>query len=201
MLTESGTAEVLPERDYAKILTIETAPEGLDPEVILLSHNLIIEYGLSLIPHLKDLLRAAVLVYGNEESLDVSAQVFAAGGIGYFVLTSPPHYLINAVSLAEKGKLWGPREAIELMARRAVPNIPQHETAPTADFSDDEVQLLTFLHEGLSNKEMALRLGVAEVTIKARLTKLYKKFGVNSRLQLLSAAIKRGLLDRPAATG
>ena len=60
--------------------------------------------------------------------------------------------------------------------------------------NDEEMALLRMLLEGLANKEMAQRLGVAEVTIKARLNKLYKSFGVSTRLQLLSAAIRQGIL-------
>jgi DNA-binding NarL/FixJ family response regulator len=43
-------------------------------------------------------------------------------------------------------------------------------------------------------KEIAQRLGLAEVTIKSRLTRLYKRFGVSTRLQLLSSAIDKGLV-------
>jgi LuxR family maltose regulon positive regulatory protein len=59
---------------------------------------------------------------------------------------------------------------------------------------EDDLTLLQYLHEGLSNKEIASRLQVAEVTVKAKFGKLYKRFGVNMRLQLLAAAMKQGLV-------
>ena len=62
------------------------------------------------------------------------------------------------------------------------------------DLSGDELMMLRFLQEGLSNKEIGVRLGIAEVTVKARFGRLYRRFGVTSRLQLLSAAIKQGFL-------
>ena len=60
--------------------------------------------------------------------------------------------------------------------------------------TDEERALLGFLNEGLANKEIAARLNLAEVTIKSRLGRLYKRFGVNTRLQLLSAALKQGVI-------
>lgn len=60
--------------------------------------------------------------------------------------------------------------------------------------SPDDLMLLRYLHDGLANKEIAVRLHIAEVTVKARLGRLYKKFSVNTRLQLLAAAIRAGLV-------
>ncbi|HEU4522324.1 MAG TPA: LuxR C-terminal-related transcriptional regulator, partial [Thermoanaerobaculia bacterium] len=55
-------------------------------------------------------------------------------------------------------------------------------------------KLLSLLNEGLSNKEIGQRLGLAEATIKSRFNRLYKKFQVATRLQLLTAAIREGLI-------
>lgn len=58
----------------------------------------------------------------------------------------------------------------------------------------DDRTLLELLNEGLSNKEIGQRLGLAEPTVKARFNRLYKRFGVATRLQLLSTAISRGFV-------
>jgi DNA-binding NarL/FixJ family response regulator len=49
------------------------------------------------------------------------------------------------------------------------------------------VQSLLSAH---SNKDIARELGISEQSVKNRLTILYKKFGVNSRLQLMRAFLK-----------
>ena len=54
---------------------------------------------------------------------------------------------------------------------------------------------MRLLHDGLSNKEIGHRLGLAEATIKARMNRLYRRFGVKTRLQLLAAAIRRGAIE------
>lgn len=112
-------------------------------------------------------------------------QVSVAGGAGFYSLAAPAHYLAKAVTLVANGKVWGPREAVAMMASRS---------AVDQQLPEDDLTLLQYLHEGLSNKEIASRLQVAEVTVKAKFGKLYKRFGVNTRLQLLAAAMKQGLV-------
>ena len=82
-----------------------------------------------------------------------------------------------------------------MMAQRVIERSEQvPRSVDVNEFSADDLLVLRYLHEGLSNKEIAARLHVAEVTVKARLGRLYRRFGVNTRLQLLSAAIREGLV-------
>lgn len=195
VLKEAGEIFIIGERDFSRILTCEIAPEGLDPDVCVIAHRLIIEYGLAVIPHVKDIFEGVpVLVHGDYESLTASAEIMAVGASGFFSLDAPPGYLARAVTVVANGKMWGPREAVAMMAQRVIERGDSEKKVGANDFSPDELLILRFLHEGLSNKEIASRLQVAEVTVKTRLGRLYKKFGVNTRLQLLSAAIREGLV-------
>jgi two-component system response regulator DevR len=62
--------------------------------------------------------------------------------------------------------------------------------------SSPELTLLEMLYEGLTNKEMAQRLQLAEITVKSRLARLCRRFGVRTRVQMLSIAIRRDLIRR-----
>ena len=195
VLEDAGDITVVGERDFSRILTRETPPEGIDPDICVIAHRLIVEYGLAVIPHVKEIFGGVpVLVHGDHESLHASAEIMAVGAAGYFTLDSPPGYLPRAVTVVAHGKMWGPREAVALMAQRVIERKESDPSVDAKDFSADELLMLRYLHEGLSNKEIASRLHVAEVTVKTRLGRLYKKFGVNTRLQLLSAAIREGLV-------
>ncbi len=196
VLEDSGEIVVIGERDFSRILTADHPPDDLAPAVCVVSHRLIVEYGLAIIPQLKDLFSGApVLVYGDPDSLQVSAEILAVGASGYFHLAVPPGYFRRAVSVVAKGKMWGPREAVALMAQRVIERAERTgKRIESSEFSADDLMVLRYLHDGLSNKEIANRLHVAEVTVKARLSRLYRRFGVNTRLQLLSAAIREGLV-------
>jgi RNA polymerase sigma factor (sigma-70 family) len=62
---------------------------------------------------------------------------------------------------------------------------------PFSELSDRQQQVITLLCDGLSNREIANKLGVTEGTIKGHLHTIYGKLGVRSRSELLSALAGR----------
>lgn len=60
--------------------------------------------------------------------------------------------------------------------------------------SERELEVLTLLAEGLSNREIAARLVVAETTVKKHITHLFDKLDVTSRTQALARARALGIL-------
>ena len=60
--------------------------------------------------------------------------------------------------------------------------------------SKRQKQLLIMLDEGLSNREIAERLGISEHTVKVHLWRLFRRLGVKSRTQTLHYARVNGLL-------
>ena len=116
--------------------------------------------------------------------------MLAVGARGYFLMSSPANYLYKAFEVIREGRIWAPREAVALLANGSK---AEETSEPAVAF--DERSVLHLLYEGLSNKEIANRFGLAEVTIKARMSRLYRKYGVKTRVQLLAAAVKRGLVN------
>ena len=62
--------------------------------------------------------------------------------------------------------------------------------------SKRQKQLLIMLDEGLSNREIAERLGISEHTVKVHLWRLFRRLGVKSRTQTLHFARRHGLLTQ-----
>jgi LuxR family transcriptional regulator, maltose regulon positive regulatory protein len=65
---------------------------------------------------------------------------------------------------------------------------------PMQPLSDREKEMLIFLANGVSNKEMAQKLFVSENTVKFHLKNVYSKLGVVNRLQAINAARQLGLI-------
>ncbi|PPE74352.1 LuxR family transcriptional regulator [Solimonas fluminis] len=65
---------------------------------------------------------------------------------------------------------------------------------PLEPLTDREKQILVYLANGVSNKEMARRIFVSENTVKFHLKNIYSKLAVASRLQAINAARQMGLL-------
>jgi two-component system, NarL family, response regulator LiaR len=131
---------------------------------------------------------ARILVHGELEDPAAIAEFLAQGADGYFTLSLGEEKLIKAISVIARGSVWLPNRAVNSI----VEQLRSGETPST--LSAKEHALLRMLVDGLSNKEMASELGVAEITVKTRLSRLYRRFGVRTRVQLLSHAIRHGLV-------
>jgi DNA-binding NarL/FixJ family response regulator len=61
--------------------------------------------------------------------------------------------------------------------------------------SKRQKQMIAMLDQGLSNRDIAQRVGISEHTVKVHLWRLFKRLGINSRTQALRIARLHGLLD------
>lgn len=185
---------VVGDRDFTKVLALKRTPPDLDPEVVMLARILVAGPKIPLLARIKQLFpRAHVLVHGYDAHTGRIGDFLAAGATGYFLLSSNPKDLILALRHVAKGLIWGPAEAVTLMVNRLRKNNADGMD-PVKFVTPHETALLKLLKDGLSNKEIASTLGLAEVTVKSRLTKLYKRFNIRTRLQLLSYAMKQDLI-------
>ena len=101
-----------------------------------------------------------------------------AGAVGYLLKGSDPEEIIEALrSTAAGGSPLDPQAAKVLLgARRRAPE-------PGADLTERESQVLRLVSDGLSNKQIALRLGITEGTVKAHLGSVFQRIGVTDRTQ------------------
>jgi DNA-binding NarL/FixJ family response regulator len=58
-----------------------------------------------------------------------------------------------------------------------------------------ELEVLTRVAGGETNRGIARNLGITERTVKAHLTHIYRKLGVDSRASAVAHALREGLLD------
>lgn len=109
------------------------------------------------------------------------------GASGYIPKTLGVEIMRNAIREVLEGGLWTPpdvdlaagsdAEIDELMVRMAT-------------LTPQQVRVLMMLSEGLLNKQIAYQLGVSEATVKAHVSAILQKLGVESRTQAVIAAAK-----------
>jgi DNA-binding NarL/FixJ family response regulator len=134
--------------------------------------------------------RARILAFGSIESDLVAAALFSAGAHGCFRLSLGAERLVEAVRHVAAGKIWGSREAL-------IAAVHRNGRHSSEDFGleADDFRLLSLLEAGMTNKEIGQRLGFAESTVKSKFNRLYKRFGVGSRVELLTTAMRKGILS------
>lgn len=185
--------EVIGEADcYAQALARIPA---LRPDVAVLDVRLPdgngIELCRELLGHLSDL-RCLILTSFTDEQAMLDA--ILAGANGYVVKDIKGLELIGAIRAVGVGKsLLDNRAAATLMARLRAE--AEDHTGPLASLTDRERTLLALLGEGLTNRQIADRMCLAEKTVKNYVSRLLAKLGVERRTQ---AAVMASKLKVPA---
>ena len=133
-----------------------------------------------------------------------SQQALSAGARGVLTRGAAPSDLLQAVRVVHEGGMWAPRrvmaQCIERLSGGAPPSRPDLEAPLAQQLSSREREVFRHAATGLSNKELADRLAISRGTVKAHLTQIFQKLGVNGRSQL--AAVYHGVhpaFRRPAA--
>jgi len=113
-----------------------------------------------------------------------------AGARGYLLKDSGRQALFDTIRAAARGESLLPSTIVDMVvAQLAAP-----QTAPGGDLSGREEQVLAMLTQGAANKEIALQLNISERTVKAHVTSIFNKLGVNSRTEAAVMAVRQGLL-------
>lgn len=68
------------------------------------------------------------------------------------------------------------------------------ETVKTPDhtLSPREIEVLTLAARGLTNKEIAYRLGISDRTVQFHMNSIFNKTGTNSRTEVVALAVRNG---------
>jgi len=100
-----------------------------------------------------------------------------AGAVGYLLKDAEPDELLRGIAAAARGESpLAPKAAKAVLTARA-------ESRPAAELTAREQEVLGLLAEGLANKQIARRLGIAEKTVKTHLTSVFQSIGVTDRTQ------------------
>ena len=112
------------------------------------------------------------------------------GASGIFLKHNSPVTLAKAIRLVASGEMWMDQRVIHLMAD----GIHRREGVGFQKvLTEREQQVLRGIFEGLTNKEIAARLGVSESAVKATLQQLFQKTRVRTRSQLVRIALESSL--------
>ena len=132
-----------------------------------------------------------VIVVSANEDPTVIRRCMDFGASGFIPKTTRLDQMREAIRTVIEGGTWVPpdseggavdKETAELMRR-------------LASLTPQQVRVLMMLSEGLLNKQIAYELSVSEATIKAHVSAILQKLGVDSRTQavIASAKIDQGL--------
>jgi len=115
---------------------------------------------------------------------DVLLEAIRLGARGVVLKETAPQYLVNCVREVHAGRQWYEQRAlVDAMERFVRRQVASKEM--TSVLSRREVDVVRAVAQGLRNRDIAERLGIAEGTVKLHLHTIYTKLGVDGRTALI----------------
>jgi NarL family two-component system response regulator LiaR len=134
---------------------------------------------------------ARILVLTSFAADDKVFPAVKAGALGYLLKDSSPEQLLEAIRQVHRGE-----PSLEpAIARKVLQELSNPgQGKPTAEpLTQRELEVLRLISQGLSNKEIAAKIFVAEWTVRTHVSNILSKLHLASRTQAALYALRSGL--------
>lgn len=196
-LLRGGIAALIAsQQDMQLVAEASTGEEAIDqfralkPDVTLLDIQMPGMSGIEALTSIRSEFPDARVVILTTYGGDVLAQrALKAGAHAYVLKGSVRKDLLDTIRSVHQGHKKIPAEVASLLAAHL----------GDENLSEREVEVLTLVAAGNSNREIGARLSVTEETAKAHMKRIIAKLGANDRTHAVTLALARGIL--PAGSG
>ncbi len=124
------------------------------------------------------------VVSGTEDSTIIS-KIVSVGALGFIPKTTSATDIAEAVQAILDGDVWLPENLADI-------DDVDEEFSVLADkvasLTPSQYKVLCYMRDGLLNKQIGYNLDIAEATVKAHVTAIFKKLGINNRTQAVLIA-------------
>ncbi|WP_421654450.1 response regulator [Microbulbifer harenosus] len=126
-----------------------------------------------------------VMVVSANEKPEIMCRAIDYGACGFLPKSAPVEQIAEALQQSLAGEIWLPPAVAERYQEGSAQDVGVADVIAT--LTPQQFRVATMLAEGLLNKQIAYEMQVTEATVKAHLTALFRKLGVNSRTQAVLA--------------
>jgi len=182
----------------AQILTSGSCEEALamtedddDMDLLLLDLNLPGMSGLDGLQLLRHQLPATpiVLLSASEDRYKV-LNAIELGAKGYIPKSSTPDVILSALQLVLSGGVYLPMAVLETINKSPV----KSNSADDTTLTPRQLEVLSLLADGRSNKAIGNQLSMAENTVRVHVSAILRFLDVSNRTEASMAAVRKGLL-------
>lgn len=157
----------------------------LQPDVVVLDLRLPRMSGFELMQHmLAENPKARIVVLSNYQGSEDIYRAVRSGAMSYLTKDASGEQLIYAIDHAARGLRYLRRATLDRLAERIV----------AFSLTPRESEVLVCITQGLSNREIADSLGIAEKTVRIHVSAVLDKMGARDRTQATIYALQRGLV-------
>ena len=172
---------------------------GTRPDVVLLDVRMPGRSGIETCADLKTVLPSVhiIMLTVSDEESDLYDAV-RSGAVGYLLKDSSIDEVAQAVRLVEDGQsLISPAMAVKLLDEFKQMASAAAVAEATPRLTDRELQVLSLVAHGHSNREVARALFISENTVKNHVRNILDKLQLHSRMEAVMYAVREKLLDVP----
>ena len=136
------------------------------------------------------------LLTANIEEPQIAAAL-RLGARGVVMKESATQVLIDSIRAVMQGDFWVGREVVtgRVTARAAQGGPAADRKARPYGLTNRELEIVSTIVAGCTNREIAQRFSLSEDTVKHHLTSIFNKLGVANRLELAMFAVNNRLLE------
>ncbi|MDK6400518.1 MULTISPECIES: response regulator [Actinomycetaceae] len=183
-IVRRGIAEIIDRDDALEVVaeagSVADAVRRADlvrPDVVLVDLQLPDGTGIDILKQLAvshpEILPIVLTSFDDDEAL---AESLEAGAHAYVLKTVRGAEITDVIKAVAAGRI--------LLDERTITRRRADHDDPTADLTPSERKVLELIGDGLSNREIGEKLGVAEKTVKNHITSLLSKMGLQRRTQV-----------------
>jgi len=180
----------------AEVLDFLAKKNAKKIDVVILDLNLPDMNGIQITQIIKDKfpqIKILILsVFDDEANI---LQAFNAGVEGYTVKTMSSNEIVTSIKYIARGEIVVPRKLTEKLVSGIRRISGEDIKRRIFNFTRREIEILTYLADGFSNKEIASKLKTKEKTVKNQMNIIFDKLGVRNRTQAVLKAIKTGIIS------
>lgn len=188
----SGAPDVSVVAEAANGKTALAAAQTHLPDVLLLDLTMPHLNGLEVIRQVRESAPTVkILVLSMHESPEFVRPAMSAGALGYVVKGTGLDSLMSAVRCVYSGEPYLDPAALAVLDAGTSADAA---TDPLEQLTSREREVLQFVAEGRTNREVAALLGISAKTVDTHRTSLMRKLDVHSAQALTLLAVRRGLI-------
>lgn len=129
------------------------------------------------------------------EETDYLFYTLRGGASGYMLKNASTAELLKAVRTVAAGEIYVQPKMAERLTEKLLDRPETQDRDPYQLLSNRELEVLTLLAQGYTNKEIAERIFLSVKTVETHRAKIYAKLGIESRAELVHLAIRYHLLS------
>jgi two-component system response regulator NreC len=189
------------EDDIEIVDEVGSAEEALDtvrkiePDVVLMDVALPGMSGIEATRRIKEANpNVAVLALTMHEDEQYFFEMLNAGASGYMPKRAAPDDLVSAIHVVSRGEVYLYPTLAKLLVKDFLERAESSSERVTDILTPREREVLTYIAEGYTNREIAEALTISHKTVDRHRENIMRKLNLHSRVELVKYAIEKGLI-------